>query len=271
MLATLVANTSAKGLTSPSEAQSRLIAVLMGCLEHHRLDFRHLAYRTLCSLITVKQAIRDGNGLSTSCKRELLLIGDVCDISALETGPCKLSSLVNSGAWAASHHRQTSEWITTFAPFIARAAGDRDAFFARLQPILQADRTLAEEMLPALVQGILEINDESGGTRQTLSKYLQQVLASARTPTSTVRIVIDVILHLRAIQPPWSPSKLAADTWLDVDFMTLSRAALRCNAYATALKFLETARDVDSPAGLYAQRDVDCHEVSHASRRPSEH
>jgi ataxia telangiectasia mutated family protein len=242
------------------DPRGSLLAMLMTCLDGDRLELRHMAYRTLVSLVSGNQSVRDGHGLSRSDKKELLLVGELPQLP-METGKSDLAVLINSDEWANLHHRDTSEWVAAFAPLIAMAAGKRDPFYSRLGPLLKVEGGLAEKMLPALMQGALAMDYENTVSRDIISRYLQQVLASSSTPTPSLRIIIAVILHLQAIQPPWLSSRLASDAWLEVDFLTLTRAALRCKAYASALRFLETARDVDSPAGKYAERNFDYHEV----------
>ena len=173
----------------------------MSCLDSDRLDFRHLAYRTLVSLVSSNQSVRDGHGLSKSYKMEPL-VGNLPHMP-VETGedqprcPYQRRRMGNSAS-----SRNSPKWgMTAFAPLIATAVGHKDNFFSYLRPVLEVEGDLAEKML-LLVQGVLTMDHENPASRKIISKYLQQVLASSRTPTSSLRSVIAVILHLQAIQPP---------------------------------------------------------------------
>ncbi len=258
LLVDLSSSTSPPAMADP---RTSLLAILMDSLDHARLDLRCLAYRTLCRLVQGDASIRQGSGLPLSVKKELALVGSMGS-TAGTSAAADLSVLVHSPDWAALHHSGTSNWVTSFAPIVAAAAGERNSFYTSLRAILEADPAMAELMLPALVHGVLGVGDEQAPARAILSTYLQQVLSSPRTPVSTLGAIIGIILYLRTLQPPWSASRLAGDAWLDIDYVVLSHAALRSHAYATALKFLETARDIDSPGGTSSEKAVDSHEVS---------
>jgi ataxia telangiectasia mutated family protein len=69
-----------------------------------------------------------------------------------------------------------------------------------------------------------------------------------------MRVVVDISLHLRYLNPPYKRSdELAFEKWLDIDPMLLSEAALRCGNYATALMYLENVRSY----AKHARREVD--------------
>ncbi|CDO73330.1 hypothetical protein BN946_scf185008.g93 [Trametes cinnabarina] len=158
-------------------------------------------------------------------------------------------------------------WITRLASLLCRSLGSTYPFFASLSSMLESDPDFAEEMLPVLVHSVLQIEHDEGvaaspaSLRALLSQYFASVLAQDYTETSSYRAIISVVLHLRCfrpLEPPPDPPKsgvpppdpladaLAHDKWLCIDFTLLSRRALLCGGYTTALLFLELAREYNT-------------------------
>ncbi|KAI9064013.1 hypothetical protein FKP32DRAFT_1665872 [Trametes sanguinea] len=143
-----------------------------------------------------------------------------------------------------------SLWITRLTTMLCQLLGTRHPFFSSLPLVLGSDHTFADEMLPVLVHSILQIEHNDGkstiptSARSTLSQYFSSVLAYELTVTPVCRAIINVVLHLRWFRPSkGTADALAYDKWLSIDFVMLSRCALRCGAYTTALLFLELARE----------------------------
>ncbi|KAI8996521.1 hypothetical protein BD414DRAFT_534221 [Trametes punicea] len=143
-----------------------------------------------------------------------------------------------------------SAWITHVTTVLCEFLGSRSLFFSPLSQLLRSDYAFAEEMLPLLVHSLLQIeHDELGSVtlpslRDLLSQYFSSVLGSEDTTTSVHRAIINVVLHLRCFRPSRDPNDaLAHDKWLAVDFYLLSRCAIKCGAYTTALLFLELAHE----------------------------
>ncbi|TFK51797.1 hypothetical protein OE88DRAFT_1658419 [Heliocybe sulcata] len=139
-------------------------------------------------------------------------------------------------------------WIAATAVFFSQALAVRDPFFAQLRTILLDDTDFAEEMLPVLVHTILEAaksNEPDPDARNILSQFLREVLSYQNVHTSSVRAIVDVVIHLRYFTPD-SNNPLSYDKWLDLDYTLLSRSALKFGAYTTALLFLELAVEQSS-------------------------
>jgi ataxia telangiectasia mutated family protein len=64
---------------------------------------------------------------------------------------------------------------------------------------------------------------------------------------SSLRAVVNIVLHLRHSQPPQPNDELAYNKWLDLDFMLLSKSAILSGAYTTALLFHELALEYSAP------------------------
>ncbi|KAI0358095.1 hypothetical protein OH77DRAFT_1421375 [Trametes cingulata] len=147
-------------------------------------------------------------------------------------------------------------WITRLTTLLCEALGARDTFFSPLTSLLQNDPAFAEDMLPVLVHSLLQVEfDEPGTSTETssktlLSRYFTSVLAYADAATPCYRAIINAVLHLRSFQPYREPKDpLAHDKWLTIDFALLSRCAIKCHAYTTALLFLELAHEYASETG----------------------
>ena len=153
-------------------------------------------------------------------------------------------------------------WITTFATLLCDVLADRNSFYSRLPPILQTDSDFAEQATPVLVHILLSTSFGDATTSETpraiLSQFLSRVLNLTTSDVSTLRAVVNIVLHLRHSQPPQPNDELAYDKWLDLDFMLLSKSAILSGAYTTALLFHElaleySATEVSSPSSADAE------------------
>ena len=153
-------------------------------------------------------------------------------------------------------------WITTFATLLCDVLADRNSFYSRLPPILQTDSDFAEQATPILVHILLSTSFGDATTSETpraiLSQFLSRVLNLTTSDVSTLRAVVNIVLHLRHSQPPQPNDELAYDKWLDLDFMLLSKSAILSGAYTTALLFHElaleySATEVSSPSSADAE------------------
>ena len=109
------------------------------------------------------------------------------------------------------------------------------------------------DLLPYLVQAYLssravidkgQIEDRV----RLLSGHFVMVLQYPLAATDTILAILKIVLHLRHFQPPYRSDLLGYDFWLDIDFLLLSEASIRCEAYTTALLFLESARAKNASA-----------------------
>ena len=142
-------------------------------------------------------------------------------------------------------------WITTFATLLCDVLADHDSFYSRLPPILQSDSEFAEQVTPILVHILLSTSIGDTKTaeppRVILSQFLARVLNSPASSMSSLRAVVNTVLHLRHSQPPHPSEELAYNKWLDLDFMLLSKSAILSGAYTTALLFHELALEYSDP------------------------
>ncbi|KIM44739.1 hypothetical protein M413DRAFT_442693 [Hebeloma cylindrosporum] len=144
-----------------------------------------------------------------------------------------------------------SKWISLIAVLLSDTLATIDPYFGQLSSLLISDTEFADQILPILVHTLLLHNSkkaESRSYRTTLSEYFTLILTSKNTDLSCIRVIVDVVLHLRYfnLQPG---DALAYNKWLEVDFALLARAAILCGAYTTALLFVETAMEQKSSQG----------------------
>ncbi|KAK2463511.1 hypothetical protein APHAL10511_004262 [Amanita phalloides] len=133
------------------------------------------------------------------------------------------------------------QWISMFTILLADVLSSTDDFFAQLVPILETYADFAEEVLPVLVHRLLQNDANAEGlASQVLSGYFTKVLKLATSDISCIRVIVDVVLHLRYFSPSKNDA-LAFNKWLNISYTLLAQNALKCGAYTTALLFLELA------------------------------
>lgn len=107
----------------------------------------------------------------------------------------------------------------------------------------------AEPALPILVHSVLQIDfprqsaNRNDSYSTVLSQYFTSILSSESANTSCIKCIVDVVLYLCQCRPPEVKDPLAYDKWLNLDLLLLSRNAISCGAYTTALLFLELAAE----------------------------
>jgi serine-protein kinase ATM len=136
-------------------------------------------------------------------------------------------------------------WITYLTILLADVLATHDPLYVPLTTLLQSSPAFAEEMLPVLVHTILqsEITQRSStaSARNVLSDFFTSILKSSMSCIQCIDAVVNTVIHLRNFMPPQTSDTLAYDKWLAIDFVLLSRSAVACNSYTTALLFLELA------------------------------
>jgi ataxia telangiectasia mutated family protein len=159
-----------------------------------------------------------------------------------------LDCLVSDETWV-RRSGSPSDWARGLATLLSQSLAADEAFYSHLGPILSSTGSNVIEFLPYLVQASLthgvDPKKTSGPERsKQLSAYFTMILQSSVADTKTVEIIIKIILHLRHFVPPWRTTTLGHNAWLDIRPILLSQSAIKCDAYATALLFLEQAKEI---------------------------
>lgn len=177
-----------------------------------------------------------------------------------------------------------SQWIGMFTVLLSDILSVEDATFAQLTSILKVDVSFANQLLPILVHRLLqvEIRDGNGVSqvsyRTVLSEYFTSILSYDQANIRCLCSVIDVVLYLRYFFPR-PQDALSNNKWLEVDFLLLSRKAILCGLFTTALLFLELASEdalveaataeqilyeiythIDEPDGFYGIKTQNLHQ-----------
>ncbi|KAH9940832.1 uncharacterized protein BXZ73DRAFT_98663 [Epithele typhae] len=98
-------------------------------------------------------------------------------------------------------------WIAQLTTLLSNFLGARDTFFSPLAPMLAADHSFAEDLLPVLVHALLQLEcdsspyDKSDSMRVVLSTYFTSILSYEEAAVPCYRAIIAVVLHLRNFYP----------------------------------------------------------------------
>ncbi|KAF8480561.1 hypothetical protein JB92DRAFT_3041117 [Gautieria morchelliformis] len=209
----------------------------------------HRAYRTLRSLFALPIAeLHDGHAWAEQYQDEISYLRS-CPLTPITTSS---RSLEEFDTLEPLLTRNFQRWICEVAMLLSDVLASSDPFYAQLSPLIHSEPTFATKMLPVLVHGNLASNQNNA--RTLISRYFSSILMEEEGSASCCQAIVGTVLHLRNIKPtsvePADP--LAYDKWLDIDFRLLSRGAMACGAYTTALLFLELAADYSQSSGAAA-------------------
>jgi len=154
------------------------------------------------------------------------------------------------------------EWAVPLAEYLCDELAIDDPFYKSIVPLLGTSNTITSGLLPILVQAFLSSNKSNLKNRDKqridlLSRHLSAVLQFSSASIDAIRAVVQIVLHLRHFHPLYRTDLLGYDSWLDIDFLLLSEASIRCGAFASALLFLESSasnRKANDKLDLYDPR-----------------
>lgn len=229
-------------------ARSAIIESLCSMLDSSSAAQVHVAYKTLRTLMSAPSSEHYLHSpCSQDVQRELRHLGE------FSTALPEVPALDLRGALVDDAMLQLAvdfdPWITRLTTILCNVLGACDPFFSALAPVLESNCGFAEEVLPVLVHSLLQegqhkhSSDMPGSSRSVLTEYFSAVLSFNECAIPCHRAIISVVLHLRRFHPSNVKDALAHNKWLAIDFTALSRSAIKCNAYTTALLFLELAAE----------------------------
>ncbi|TFK86745.1 hypothetical protein K466DRAFT_600062 [Polyporus arcularius HHB13444] len=231
-------------------ARACVVTSLRSMMDNSSASRVHVAYQTLRTLLSVSPDSNFSRGCPTQIRRELQYLQAFSRPFVRKVAPDLRLTLTSEAMMHLS--KDFSAWISRISTLLCDLLGTREPFFGPLTPVLQSDYGFAEEVLPVLVHALLQIEFDASSShnpdsiRTILSEYFSAILSFEDAATPCYRAIISVVLHLRYFNPSRTPTPrdaLAHDRWLAMDFTLLSRCAIKCNAYTTALLFLELASD----------------------------
>ncbi|KAK0202615.1 hypothetical protein DFS33DRAFT_1384994 [Desarmillaria ectypa] len=222
--------------TSRADPFVAIISSLLKLLGGSDVSRRHAAYLTLRAIAGVSEISAQDKGFAEE-------VGYLQDFSFDPIfRPAADINELSSEAYLESSKDFVS-WIGLICTLLSDLSASENAYFAQIRPVLKSDALFAEDMLPTLVQYLLQGPDRQK-YRETLSRYFESVLRFEHAAMPCVRSIIDIVLHLRQIPPPQPSSDLLGyNKWLAIDFVLLARNAITCGSYTTALLFLELAAE----------------------------
>ena len=153
----------------------------------------------------------------------------------------------------ASHPDGAKSWSTSLASSFCITLSATDPSYAQLLPLLRHERTAADILIPFITQAYLTPNAlcATEDRQKKLGDYFTKILQTKSSSLSALEGIIRIVLHLRHYNPPQrSESSLRSDAstlnfigWLDLDYLSLCEAGLRCKEFTTALLFLDLANE----------------------------
>ena len=172
-----------------------------------------------------------------------------------------IQGLENGQHWL---HLSPSAWIPSLAHTIAQSIQSHSDFYLSLVPLMEGMPLVGSSMLPHLIHALLLDPYLQPSPlvkhRDILSAFFAAHLEHPNMSDDILQVIVDIVLHLRHHRPPSASSRatdLSAESWLDLDYILLSEASIKCRAYATAIMFLELLRSgkqIDKPVTLYDPR-----------------
>ncbi|KAK0467046.1 uncharacterized protein EV420DRAFT_1636079 [Desarmillaria tabescens] len=222
--------------TSRADPFVAIISSLLKLLGGSDVSRRHTVYRTLRAIAGVAEFSAQDKGFAEE-------VGYLQDFpfDPISRPTVDINEL-SSEAYLESS-KDFASWIGLICTLLSDLSSSTNAYFAQISPVLKSDALFAEDMLPILVQYLLQRTDHQM-YRETLSRYFESILRFEYAAMPCVRSIIDIVLHLRQIPPPQPSSDLLGyNKWLTIDFVLLARNAITCGSYTTALLFLELAAE----------------------------
>lgn len=251
-----------------------IVIALLAILRGPSASQARLAFHCMRALVAV--APNDFKNLGTSVQAELDLL--CAHPHCLTTSPAKggLEELLETEVeenLAADYPL----WICRFTQTLCDVLSLHEPFYGPLALIVCEDAAFAEQVCPVLVFALLN-GEQPKDASKNLSDYFKYILTSDSTPIPCHRVIVDTVLHLRNFKPPNTSYPLASEQWLNIDYVLLSKSAIACGAYTTALLFSELAANsgsergelesilyeiyghIDEPDGFYGIKTTDQHQ-----------
>ncbi|THH32523.1 hypothetical protein EUX98_g1663 [Antrodiella citrinella] len=256
-------------------AQQAIVVSLLAILEEPSISQVQLSYATLRALMSVLPM--DRTAWPGEYYSELLFLKDYCRGFSSRPQP-DLRDLVTNGAWV-EIASDFPNWTARVAPILSDFLATHEPFYTPLFSILQAHPGFAEQVFPVLVHTALQMERSGQGPqtgtriRATISTYFERLLRADTTSASCRRTIVDTILHLRNFVPasskdPMRSDALSYDKWLDVDFVLLSKNAIVCGAYTTAVLFLELAAEYNGLSGTTPETEQIMYDIYNHIEEP---
>lgn len=225
--------------------QGNIITLVYNIIAEQPLRCAAPAYEALQAILTETPQLADLAALASYVKAELETIPARLGISSPSTFA---STQLNDNNLLEKARSDAAGWLTTFANALIDIISVEESHWLHIIPLIQADPTMARAMIPYLVHMVLA-NGYASKSKSLLdggkhvSQSLQILLEESEISVDVLETVIEIVIYLRYFEIPGSKTPLSGNDWLDVDFVLLSKAALRCRRFVSALLLWEISRE----------------------------
>ncbi|WRT69110.1 uncharacterized protein IL334_006094 [Kwoniella shivajii] len=207
---------------------------------------RSIAYRVMQGMLPLIKDMLNSAILPPHLVAQLSVLTPA-QISSSNGKEVALDGTINTTNWI-KYSRSASHWSKELVKVLCEVVSSDDPFYRSLEPLLTSSNISTRFLLPYLIQAALTCGSSEHAEvtvqrSKVLSEHFTMALQWPSASLETTHSILDTVLRLRHYQPSYSNSELGYNDWLEIDSVILSESAIKCGSYATALLFLELARD----------------------------
>ncbi|OCF35599.1 hypothetical protein I316_02654 [Kwoniella heveanensis BCC8398] len=211
-------------------------------------ETRSNAYTVLQGMLPMIADLMRGNALPPAVVAQLSVLTPIRILAATnENEPPALEGRITHPSFV-KNAKSVFHWAKELVEILCSVVSSDDTFYRSLGPLFSSSTISLRPFLPHLIQAALTCKasqhlEITMDRSKAISNHFTVVVQSPGTSLETIHSILDIVLHLRHFQPLYRNGELGYNGWLEVDYVVLSDAAVKCGAYASALLFLEMARD----------------------------
>ncbi|WVQ63855.1 uncharacterized protein L199_002011 [Kwoniella botswanensis] len=238
---------SSKQIKDPEATlRSSIVQEVARLIDEPSHQTRSIAYKALQGMLPMIEDLVSSSFLPTNVLGQISALTPI-HIPLNNSDYPTLDESINQVGWI-KYSRSADHWCRELVKVLCQVVSTDDRFYQSLEPLLNSSTVSLRFLLPHLIQASLtcgaSIHPEIPFQRsKILSAHFSLIIQWPSASLGTIHSIIDTILHLRHFQPHYRNGELGYNAWLEIDYVLLSEAAVKCGAYATALLFLELARD----------------------------
>ncbi|PWN42375.1 hypothetical protein IE81DRAFT_341431 [Ceraceosorus guamensis] len=233
--------------------KSAILAVLLDSLNKvESVSTVDTLLRPLCAILSSEPALREAHVRTDSASLHEF---NLLSAFASEMHVPRRRSIVELELWSIDCSSDDYEiWASRFALLLCDVLSllQPVSFFGQIAPVLRHNWQMAGTLLPALLHATLETEQlaqdlsEIQGSSATISKHFTALLERPECDRRIWKAVIEMVIHLRKYVRGDSP---IGDQWLQIDFLLLARCASDVRRFASAMLFVELAKEYTRPDG----------------------
>ena len=220
-------------------SRSAILRILVNMLQSDSRRDASLAESTLRRIVsgleTTKQLPDFQDVLNTQMLQALLWASETFPVS-----PEPLVQIPDSQLdmrWIPS--LPTSQWIKSLVVQMLRRAPS-DPVIGALSLVALKVEGFANSAFPFVLHIVLlEEIDKRQYVRQKISEVFKEAIQQDTQSVGAVKAIVSAVLYLREQALPNETTMADRESWLDVDYIGLARAAAFCNMFRTAFMFVE--------------------------------